>query len=64
MKSLNQLLLEFDFEQNFKDDDFYVGKSNFYPFELINKWPNWEKKFLNLSSVVNKKMTKNIESGT
>jgi|TARA_X000001036_G_scaffold315524_1_gene293996 chromosomal replication initiation ATPase DnaA len=49
MKSLNQLLLEFDFEQNFKDDDFYVGKSNFYPFELINKWPNWEKKFLNIS---------------
>ena len=29
MKSLNQLLLDFDYEQNFKDDDFYVGKSNF-----------------------------------
>ena len=49
MKSLNQLLLDFDFEQNFKDDDFYVGKSNFYPFELINKWPKWEKNFLNIS---------------
>ena len=48
MKSLNQLLLDFDYEQNFKDDDFYVGKSNFYPFELINKWPNWEKNFLNI----------------
>ena len=26
MKSLNQLLLDFDYEQNFRDDDFYVGK--------------------------------------
>jgi len=49
MKSLNQLLLDFDYEQNFTDDDFYVGKSNFYPFELINSWPNWEKNFLNIS---------------
>ena len=48
MKSLNQLLLDFDFEQNFRDDDFYVGKSNFYTFELINKWPKWEKNFLNI----------------
>ena len=49
MKSLNQLLLDFDYEQNFTDDDFYVGKSNFYPFELINSWPKWEKNFLNIS---------------
>ncbi len=48
MKSLNQLLLDFDYDQNFKDDDFYVGKSNFYPFEIINKWPKWEKNFLNI----------------
>ena len=49
MKSLNQLLLDFDYEQKFRDDDFYVGKSNFYSFELINNWPNWEKNFLNIS---------------
>jgi chromosomal replication initiation ATPase DnaA len=49
MKSLNQLLLDFDYKQNFKDDDFYVGRSNFYSFELINKWPKWEKNFLNIS---------------
>ena len=48
MKSLNQLLLDFDYKQNFKDDDFYVGKSNYYAFELINKWPKWEKNFLNI----------------
>ena len=49
MKSLNQLLLDFNYKQNFKDDDFYVGKSNYYTFELINKWPKWEKNFLNIS---------------
>ena len=49
MKSLNQLLLDFDYEQNFRDDDFYVGKSNYFIFELINKWPKWEKNILNIS---------------
>ena len=49
MKSLNQLLLDFDYEQKFSDDDFYVSKSNFYTFELIHKWPKWEKNFLNIS---------------
>ena len=48
MKNLNQLLLDFNYKQNFRDDDFYVGKSNFYTFELINKWPKWEKNFLNI----------------
>jgi len=37
MKNLNQLLLEFDYKQNFKDEDFYVSNSNYYTYELINK---------------------------
>ena len=49
MKTLNQLLLDFDYDQNFKDDDFYVGKSNYYTFKLISEWPKWEKNFLNIS---------------
>ena len=49
MKKLNQLLLDFNFKQNFKDDDFYVSKSNYFAFELINKWPEWEKNLLNIS---------------
>ena len=49
MKNYNQLLLNFNYEQNFKDDDFYVGKSNFHTFELMHKWPKWEKNFLNIS---------------
>ena len=49
MKSLNQLLLDFDHKQNFKDDDFYVSKSNYFTFELMSKWPKWEKNFLNIN---------------
>ena len=48
MKNLNQLILNFDFEQNFKDQDFYVSKSNEYSFKLLNSWPKWEKNFVNL----------------
>ncbi len=48
MKDLNQLLLNFEYEQNFKDEDFYVSNSNYYAFNLINSWPKWEKNFLNI----------------
>ena len=48
MKNLNQLILKFDQEQNFRDQDFYVSKSNEFSFKLLNSWPNWEKNFVNL----------------
>ena len=48
MTKLNQLLLKFDLKQNYKDEDFYVSKSNFYAYNLMNKWPKWEKNFLNI----------------
>ena len=48
MNNLNQLLLKFDLKQNYKDEDFYVSKSNFYAFNLLNRWPKWEKNFLNI----------------
>jgi len=49
MKNYNQLILNFDHEQNFKDQDFYVSKNNEYSYKLLNSWPKWEKKFLNLT---------------
>ena len=49
MSDLNQLILKFNHEKNFKDEDFYVSKSNEHIFSLICKWPNWEKNFLNIS---------------
>ena len=49
MKDLNQQILKFDYEQNFKDDDFYVSKSNEHIFSFLNKWPKWEKNFININ---------------
>ena len=49
MKDLNQLLLNFKQNQNFNYNDFYVSKSNYYAFQLIEKWPKWEKNILNIS---------------
>jgi chromosomal replication initiation ATPase DnaA len=48
MSNLNQLILNFDYDQNFKDQDFYVSKSNEFAFKLLNSWPKWEKNFVNL----------------
>ena len=48
MKDLNQLLLNFKYKQNFNYDDYYVSKSNFYAFQMIEKWPKWEKNILNI----------------
>ena len=36
MKDLNQQILKFDYEQNFKDQDFYVSNSNEHSFKLLN----------------------------
>ena len=48
MTNLNQLLLNFNHKQNFNYNDFYVSNSNYYAFQLIEKWPNWEKNILNI----------------
>jgi len=49
MSIRNQDIISFNYEQNFKDDDFYVSKSNKHIFDLLNNWPRWEKNFLNIS---------------
>ena len=49
MNALNQLLLELDYKTNFNEHDFYLSKSNSNAFNLINRWPDWNKKILNIS---------------
>ena len=48
MSELNQLLLRFDQKQNFTYNDYYVSKSNFFAFKLIDSWPKWEKNIVNI----------------
>ena len=49
MRDLNQLIIKLDYENNFKDNDFYVSKSNKHIFDLLLNWPKWDKNFLNIS---------------
>ena len=48
MKDLNQTIIKFDYEQNFKDQDFFISHSNKHIFKLFDTWPKWEKNFLNI----------------
>ena len=48
MSELNQLLLDFDYKTNFNEHDFYLSKSNSNAFNLVNRWPDWDKKILNI----------------
>ncbi len=49
MNSNDQQIIKFDFDQNFKNDDFYISKSNKHIFDLLNAWPKWEKNFININ---------------
>ena len=49
MSELNQLLLDFGHKIEFNEHDYYVSKSNYFAFNLIQNWTKWEKKILNIS---------------
>ncbi len=49
MSELNQLLLDFDYNIEFNEHDYYVSSSNYLAFNLIQNWPIWERKILNIS---------------
>ena len=53
MNDLNQLLLNFNQNQNFNYNDFYVSDSNYFAFQLIETWPKWEKNIVNISGEQN-----------
>jgi len=48
MSDLNQLLLNFKQKQNFNYDDYFVSKCNYFAYNLIESWPNWPKKIINV----------------
>jgi len=48
MKDLTQQIIKFDHEVNYKDEDFFISKSNQHILKFLNEWPKWEKNFLNI----------------
>ena len=45
----DQLVLKFPTQQAYKKEDFYVSPSNHEAYDLINSWPNWIRRIVNIS---------------
>ena len=43
-----QLIFNFPFKKNYLQQDFYVSKNNFNAFKLIESWPNWPSRLINI----------------
>ena len=44
---MSQLIFKFPLKQNYKQD-FFVSSNNFSAYKLIESWPNWSSKWLNI----------------
>ncbi len=49
MRDLDQTIIKFDYDKNFKNNDFYLSKSNKHVFDFLNTWPKWERNFINIT---------------
>ncbi len=49
MRDLDQTIIKFDYDKNFKNDDYYLSKSNKHVFDFLNTWPKWERNFVNVT---------------
>jgi chromosomal replication initiation ATPase DnaA len=45
---MSQLLFKFPFKTKYYEQDFYVSSNNFPAYKLIESWPNWPGKWLNI----------------
>ena len=45
---MNQLTFKFPFKTNYFEEDFYVSTNNFSAYKLIENWPKWPSRFVNI----------------
>ena len=45
---MNQLVFKFPFKAKYFEQDYYVSSSNFSAYKLIESWPNWPDKWVNI----------------
>ena len=45
---MSQLIFKFPFITNYFEEDFYVSESNFEAYKLLESWPQWSSKFINI----------------
>ena len=45
---MDQLIFKFPFSKKYYDQDFFVSSNNFSAYKLIEDWPSWPGKWLNI----------------
>ena len=66
---MSQLVFKFPFKTKYYEQDYYVSSNNFSAYRLIESWPNWPDKWVNiygpkgcgkthLSNILKKKINK------
>ena len=45
---MNQLIFNFPFKTNYFEEDFYVSTNNFSAYKLIESWPKWSSRYVNI----------------
>ena len=48
---MSQLVFKFPFKTKYYEQDFYVSSNNFSAYKLIEDWPNWSNKWLNIHGI-------------
>ena len=46
--NMDQLTFKFPFSKRYYEQDFFVSSNNFSAYKLIDSWPNWSGKWLNI----------------
>ena len=45
---MSQLVFKFPFKMKYYEEDYYVSSNNFSAYRLIESWPNWPDKWVNI----------------
>ena len=45
---MSQLTFKFPFKTNYFEEDFYVSSNNFEAYKLIESWPKWSSRYINI----------------
>ncbi len=48
---MSQLVFKFPFKTRYYEQDFYVSSNNFSAYKLIESWPLWSSKWVNVYGV-------------
>ena len=45
---MSQLIFKFPYKTNYYEEDFYVSSNNFSAYKLIESWPKWSSRYVNI----------------